>query len=135
MEHNSNGISDDDDASVVSGFTASTVRSRSKSGRQSPQLRSKSSNTSQRLRTKSSDSQSLVAELFQETYNQKGVLASKVADANPNLTMAVFMKQNNRFTSRQKPFIWMQENVMNILFWKQSNRTLTFLLIYTVLCI
>ena len=128
--------SDDDTSSTISGFSASTARSRTKSNNSgTPLLRSKSSGGSHRLRTKSSDSQSLVAELFQETYNQKSKLATKVADANPNLTMAVFMKQNNRFTSRQKPFIWMQETVMNLLFWKQSNKTLTFLLIYVVLCL
>ena len=128
------GSYNDTESVLSSSTTSSTLRPRSRAGESSQRLRSKSSNGSQRLRTKSSDSQSIVAEIFQETYNQKGMLASKVVEANPTLAMSVFMKQNNRFTARQKPFIWIQDTVMNLLFWKQSNRTLTFLLVYIVLC-
>jgi hypothetical protein len=78
---------------------------------------------------------SIVTELFAETQVQSRKLENALQEANPALNMTVFMKQNNRFTARQGPLIWINETIIKLLTWQSVPNTLMFLLSYILVCL
>jgi hypothetical protein len=78
---------------------------------------------------------SIVTELFAETQVQSRKLENALQEANPALNMTVFMKQNNRFTARQGPLIWINETIIKLLTWQSVPNTLMFLLCYVLVCL
>jgi hypothetical protein len=77
----------------------------------------------------------LVTELFAETQVQSKKLGNALNDSNPALSMTLFIKNNQRYTNRQYPFIWVNETVIKLLTWDSVPNTLIFLLSYIILCI
>jgi hypothetical protein len=77
----------------------------------------------------------LVTELLAETQNQSRKLENALAEANPGLNMALFMKQNNRYSARQAPLIWINESAIKLFTWHSPTNTIMFLLAYTLLCL
>ncbi|KAJ3303610.1 RAS guanyl-releasing protein 4 [Kappamyces sp. JEL0829] len=76
----------------------------------------------------------IVTELFAETQVQSRKLGNVLTESNPALSMALFMKNNQRYTNRQYPFIWVNETVIKLLTWDSVPNTLIFLLCYIIVC-
>ena len=76
----------------------------------------------------------LVTQIFAETQVQSKKLENTYLETNPALNIALLLKQNNRFTARQAPFIWINETVIKLLTWDSVPNTLIFLLCYVILC-
>jgi hypothetical protein len=81
------------------------------------------------------DKNSIVTELFAETQVQTRRLEKALKEANPELNMSLFLKQNNRYTARQKPLIWLNETIIKLLTWHSVPNTMIFLLCYTLICL
>jgi hypothetical protein len=77
----------------------------------------------------------IVTKLLEETQVQSRKMEKAISDANPSLNMTTFMKQNNRFTARQGPLIWLNETILKLLTWQSVPNTLMFLLCYTLVCL
>ena len=78
---------------------------------------------------------SIITELLAETQNQSRLISNVLQEANPDLNMSVFMKQNNRFTGRQGPIIWLNQTVIKLVTWHSTTNTLIFLLCYIIICL
>lgn len=77
----------------------------------------------------------LVTQLFAETQVQSRKLGNLLNETNPALSIALFMKQNQRYTARQTPFIWINETAIKLLTWDSVPNTLIFLLCYIIVCL
>ncbi|KAI8895180.1 integral peroxisomal membrane peroxin-domain-containing protein [Globomyces pollinis-pini] len=79
--------------------------------------------------------ESIVTELFAQAQVQSVKLGNALADANPALSVTVFIKNNNRFVARQTPLIWLNNTIISLLTWQSIPHTLIFLLCYIILCL
>lgn len=77
----------------------------------------------------------LVTQLFAETQVQSRKLGNMLSETNPALSIALFLKQNQRYTARQTPFIWINETAIKLITWDSVPNTLIFLLCYTIACL
>jgi Phorbol esters/diacylglycerol binding domain (C1 domain) len=77
---------------------------------------------------------SLVRTLYTATQEESKKLDQVLVDATPPLTLTRMLKNNNRFTARQKPMILVNETVIKLVTWHNPTRTCLFLCIYTIIC-